>query len=219
MAKAPFGKWLKDRLTEHGMSLRSLGKATGIDPATLSRINSAKQQPTLPHLERIARALEIPLTRAIEAAGFDIAGSPAGKVSRATDTGESHRLNTAIRRTATSLTERLDRLADALLEYQILAGTEQGRTLIMERTAEKLRQSGAHGQFLSQVRALHCIAVDETAPLHRRSLAGSALLYFILETDIIPDSEFPVGYVDDAIAVQTIWEIVSLPGDGQGDMD
>ena len=215
MAKAPFGKWLKDRLTEHGMSLRSLGKATGIDPATLSRISSAKQQPTLPHLERIARALEIPLTRAIEAAGFDIAGSPAGKENRATDAGNSRRLDTAIHRTAASLTDRLDRLADALLEYRILAGTEQGRTLINERTAEKLRQSGAHGQFLSQVRALHSIAVDERTPLHRRSLAGSALLYFILEADVIPDSEFPVGYVDDAIAVQTIWEMVSSAGEGQ----
>lgn len=210
VAMGQFGIWLKGLLADRGVSLRGLGKLTGIDPATLSRINSGKQQPTLSHLERIARTLGVPLTEALGAAGFDTAGARNGGETRRTpEADEAHHLGTAIRKTTTSLADRLDQLTNILVEYRLLAGTEQGRTLIIERTAEKLQQSGAHGQFLSQVRALYEIATDSTVSLYRQSLAGSALLYFILEADVIPDSEFPIGYVDDAIAVQTVWEWLS----------
>ena len=37
----------------------------------------------------------------------------------------------------------------------------------------------------------------------KRSIIGSALLYFILSTDIIPDYVFPFGYLDDTIADPT----------------
>ncbi len=200
MATGTFGLWFKEILEKQGLSLRGLGKLTGIDPATLSRINSAKQRPTLSHLERIARALEVPLAQALGAAGFDTSTPPGG---------EDNSLHKAIRKTATSLADRLVPLSAILLEYQVLAGTEQGQTLIVERIPEKLRQSGAHGQFLSQVRALYDIALDDALPLNRRRAAGSALLYFILEADVIPDNESPIGYVDDAIAVQTVWESLS----------
>ena len=218
MATGTFGLWFKEILEKQGLSLRGLGKLTGIDPATLSRINSAKQRPTLSHLERIARALEVPLAQALGAAGFDTAAPRRGEgPRRAGEQDDGHILHTAIRKTATSLADRLGQLPVILLEYQILAGTIQGRTLIVERIPEKLQQSGAHGQFLSQVHALYEIALDDAVPLHRRSLAGSALLYFILEADVIPDSEFPIGYVDDAIAVQTVWEWLTADGRQEAD--
>lgn len=200
--------WLKEMLGKQGISLRRLGKLTGIDPATLSRLNSLKQQPTLSHLLRIARVLDVPLRDALAAAGFDTA-EPRG------DTGNP--LHTAIRKTAASLAERLGPLSGILMEYQVLAGTEQGRTLIVERIPDKLRESGAHGPFLSQVRALYEIVQNDAMPPHSRSVAGSALLYFILEADVIPDSESPIGYVDDAIAVQTVWESLIANDRREGD--
>lgn len=33
---------------------------------------------------------------------------------------------------------------------------------------------------------------------------GSALIYFILSVDVIPDYIFPIGYLDDAVAVQLV---------------
>jgi uncharacterized membrane protein YkvA (DUF1232 family) len=45
---------------------------------------------------------------------------------------------------------------------------------------------------------------DEKTSAAKRSILGSALLYFILPTDIIPDYVFPIGYLDDAIAVQLV---------------
>ncbi len=45
---------------------------------------------------------------------------------------------------------------------------------------------------------------NEDTPSAERAVLGSALLYFILSTDIIPDYIFPIGYLDDAIAVQMV---------------
>lgn len=44
--------------------------------------------------------------------------------------------------------------------------------------------------------------MDESTPAEDRAILGSALLYYILATDVIPDYMFPIGYLDDAIAVQ-----------------
>jgi uncharacterized membrane protein YkvA (DUF1232 family) len=41
---------------------------------------------------------------------------------------------------------------------------------------------------------------------------GSALLYFILPVDVIPDYIFPIGYLDDAIAVQLVLGWLPLKG-------
>ncbi len=38
---------------------------------------------------------------------------------------------------------------------------------------------------------------------------GGALLYFIVSVDVIPDYIFPIGYIDDAAAVQFVFNQLS----------
>lgn len=45
---------------------------------------------------------------------------------------------------------------------------------------------------------------SDNITLEERSILGSGLLYFVSATDIIPDYVFPLGYLDDAIAVQIV---------------
>ncbi|MDR3542351.1 MAG: YkvA family protein [Desulfosporosinus sp.] len=54
---------------------------------------------------------------------------------------------------------------------------------------------------------LYCLSSTTTSD---RVLLGSALLYFILPTDVIPDYIFPIGYLDDAIAVKLVLDKLSL---------
>jgi uncharacterized membrane protein YkvA (DUF1232 family) len=42
------------------------------------------------------------------------------------------------------------------------------------------------------------------------ALIGSALIYFILPVDVIPDYIFPIGYIDDTIAVQIVTNLLSV---------
>lgn len=39
-----------------------------------------------------------------------------------------------------------------------------------------------------------------------KTVIGSGLLYFVLSADIIPDYSFPLGYIDDALAVRLVLE-------------
>nr|WP_275949849.1 DUF1232 domain-containing protein [Oceanobacillus jordanicus] len=41
---------------------------------------------------------------------------------------------------------------------------------------------------------------------------GGALLYFVLTLDLIPDYLFPIGYIDDAIAVQLTVSMLAKQG-------
>lgn len=67
---------------------------------------------------------------------------------------------------------------------------------------------------LNQLYELYCLC-DASSP--KKAVLGSALLYFILATDIIPDYVFPIGYLDDAIAVKHVLEKLSLMNDAEKD--
>ncbi len=56
--------------------------------------------------------------------------------------------------------------------------------------------------FIEQLTDMYQQFCNETISKEERAVLGSALLYFILSTDIIPDYLFPIGYLDDAIAVE-----------------
>ena len=45
--------------------------------------------------------------------------------------------------------------------------------------------------------------------LRELAVIGSALIYFIISVDIIPDYIFPIGYLDDAIAVKLVLNLFS----------
>lgn len=89
-----------------------------------------------------------------------------------------------------------------LVKYEQYALTEEGERTIREGFRSKIDSVGGAGPFIEQLRGLYELFGRESTPPLKRAIAGSALLYFILSADIIPDYAFPFGYLDDAIAVQ-----------------
>ncbi|MEM5594999.1 YkvA family protein [Niallia circulans] len=41
---------------------------------------------------------------------------------------------------------------------------------------------------------------------------GAALIYFIISVDVIPDYIFPIGYLDDAVAIKISAKLLPAKG-------
>ncbi|MBB6676345.1 DUF1232 domain-containing protein [Cohnella lubricantis] len=91
-----------------------------------------------------------------------------------------------------------------LSKYELYALTDEGERTIRDSFRSKIESVGGAGPFIEQLRSLYELFGGESTSAEKRAIAGSALLYFILSTDIIPDYAFPFGYLDDAIAVQLV---------------
>lgn len=50
-----------------------------------------------------------------------------------------------------------------------------------------------------------------------KALVGAALLYFVLPADIVPDFIPGIGYIDDALILTTLWNIVRSEIDSYND--
>jgi len=57
------------------------------------------------------------------------------------------------------------------------------------------------GPFIDHLMEMYKQYASKETAEHERAVFGSVLLYFILSTDVIPDYIFPIGYLDDAIAI------------------
>jgi uncharacterized membrane protein YkvA (DUF1232 family) len=183
--------------------MRKLSELTEIDIATISRIINGKQQAKLKHLQHFAYHLNITLEKLIKAAGYDIDGKPEERqsnihysVDMIQDILKSYKL------VDTEFT--ISRVKQELAKYEQYAQTEEGHQIICRDFQTKVEQVGSGGPFIEQLRKMYIKYFDEATLITERTILGSALLYFILSTDIIPDYVFPIGYLDDAIAVQLV---------------
>jgi len=61
---------------------------------------------------------------------------------------------------------------------------------------------GSVGPFINKLKELYEKFTTDKGTLFELTIIGSTLLYFIIPVDVIPDYVFPIGYLDDAIAVQ-----------------
>ena len=50
-----------------------------------------------------------------------------------------------------------------------------------------------------------------------KGLVGAALLYFVLPTDIVPDFLPGIGYIDDALILTTLWNLIRSEIDSYND--
>lgn len=202
------GTALKTLLKERSLSMRKLGALTGIDTATISRIVNGKQQAKPDHLQQFAIHLDVPLERLFKAAGFDI-GAP--ERNRPSD------IHTSIDSIQKALLSSnlfdhhftMEHVQKELGKYEQYALTEEGKNLIIESFHSKIDSVNGAGPFIDQLRQMYELFCQDTITLEKRAIVGSALLYFILSADIIPDYVFPFGYLDDAIAVQLVLERLS----------
>ena len=197
------GSLIKKLLKEHSLSMRKLSGLTGIDPATISRIVNGKQQAKLNHLQQFALHLNTPLEKLIEAAGYEIGerkeeSKPDFLYSVDTIQEILHSFNLMDTQFSLKSVER------ELAKYEEYAKTEEGDRMIRDNFKKKMEQIGSVGPFIEQLEHMYIKYCDSTTSAAKRSIIGSALLYFILSTDIIPDYVYPFGYLDDTIAVQLV---------------
>ncbi|KXZ18559.1 DUF1232 domain-containing protein [Bacillus nakamurai] len=192
------GPLLKSLLEEHSLSMRKLGTLTNIDTATISRIINGKQNANLKHLQEFSKHLHIPLEELLEASGIDV-GNDKEAPSQDPLTAIQDMLNMAEMFDKPFTQEQIER---ELTRYEQYAKTQQGHRLICEEFQKKMDNEGSVGPIIDHLKEMHLQYMDESTPPEDRAILGSALLYFILATDVIPDYMFPIGYLDDAIAVQ-----------------
>lgn len=196
---AAFGDVLRARIEAQELSVRRLGRLCGLDPATISRMLHDKQRPTLAHLSKLSQALDVPISALLTAAGYAVEEPEDNPLERMLESGQADQGSMTLR-------ERWAAVRESLAHHRTIALTPEGMALIADETPAKMERIRAGGSFAAKVADLYRHALDEKTPPDERSVAGSALLYFVLEKDVIPDDQFPLGFVDDALAVDTAWE-------------
>lgn len=209
------GLLLRSMMKERSLSMRKMSTLTGMDTGTISRIINGKQPAKPHHLQRFSNCLGIPLETLFEAAGFSL--------NKQRNEGSSDILSSVdvIQKILESsklfdqpfTTELVEK---ELSNYEKYAGTEEGQRIIREEFQGKVEKVGGVGPFIEQLKDMHQQFLQGNVTEGERAILGSAVLYFILSTDIIPDYIFPIGYLDDAIAVQLIMDRLSRMKDTTG---
>ncbi|MFD0715312.1 DUF1232 domain-containing protein [Paenibacillus sp. GCM10027626] len=197
------GSELRALMQEHSLSMRKLSELTGIQTATISRIVNGKQKAKLEHIELFSKTLQVPVNKLLEAAG--VIELEAGKAAA------EHVAIVEMLEDALQFTELINynliipRIQEELDRYERYALTEEGQQLIRNQFAAKAQQVDGMGPYIDHLMDMYRQYADaeksEEAEQIRATI-GSVLLYFILSTDVIPDYIFPIGYLDDAIAVK-----------------
>lgn len=198
-----FGSYLKNLLLEKKMSMTKLSKETGIDKATISRISNNKQVPTNNHLKKLSIALNVPLEELFSIVnGVNINTSNTNEFNSFTNFSDSE--------TILSFSNLLDntylskQVEKELTKYQQLMDTNEGELLITKDFDSKINSLSQTGPFVNTLKDLYDRFRSKDIPKKDFILIGSVLLYFILPIDIIPDFIFPIGFIDDMIAVSLV---------------
>jgi len=192
--------------------MRKLSKLTGIETATISRIINDKQLAKPKHLQQFAKVLGVPIERLFEATNYGI------REQKEESHSDFHTSVEAIQKILSSsnlFDEQYtrERVEQKLTDYEHYAKTKEGQRIILEGYQEKIKQVGGLGPFIDDLNHLYELYCRSNTTPTKRAVLGSALLYFISATDIIPDYVFPIGYLDDAIAVKLVLQKLSLMND------
>ncbi|WP_249436125.1 helix-turn-helix domain-containing protein [Paenibacillus sp. Marseille-Q4541] len=197
------GELIKELMKKRSLTMRKLSEMSGMDIATISRIVSGKQEPKLSHLKLFSNHLEISIEELVGSSDHN----------KSNDKNDNH---LAYDQSIENILETLGTsqfydtnftnsdIEMELSKYEQYAQTEEGDRLIKHDFNNKINQINAIGPFIQQLKKLYTRYCDDKTSITDRFLIGSALLYFILSADVIPDYVFPIGYLDDAIAVQLV---------------
>lgn len=198
------GLLLKDILKQRSLSMRKLSELTEIDTATISRIISGKRKATPNHLKKFADRLDVPIAHLFSAAGY-LNDQKQEKVYSEDIYSSVDSIQSILE--ATNLWNEkftIESVETQLAAYQQFSQTEEGKDTILNQFEEKVKKLGSVGPFISKLQAMFENFRSMKVPPQYLAVIGSALLYFILPVDVIPDYILPIGYLDDAIAAQLV---------------
>lgn len=190
---------VKRQLAERSLSLRKFSELVEVDAATISRILNGKRKANPEHLRRFARGLGMPESELFAAAGYPTQLAPSEffeSIDHIQEVLDPDRLRYR--------DFSIEGVKKELEKYERYSQTDEGQATVLRRFAEKLREVGGAGPFIHQLKALFRKFRVRQGSRVERALIGSALLYFIIPTDCIQDHLFPIGYIDDALAVKLV---------------
>jgi uncharacterized membrane protein YkvA (DUF1232 family)/DNA-binding Xre family transcriptional regulator len=206
------GLLLKELLKEQSLSMRKLSELTEIDTATISRIINGKRKANPEHLQKFARCLGVPIADLFEAAGYPIEQNNETQL-----TDDFHSSIESIQKILenSNMYDKkfsIKSVEQQLANYKQYAQTDEGKDTILNGFEEKLKKVGSIGPFINNLKEMFVKFSKMKGTPVQVALMGSALLYFILPVDVIPDYIFPIGYLDDAIALQLILGSLTVKG-------
>ena len=190
------GDVIKTAMAEKSLSLRKLSELCEISPSTVSRIINNKQPANIGHLQSFSSSLQIPLPRLIEASGIDM-GEKTDENSEII-LGLIHNI---LESYEIKFNEVVPEIRKDLKKYEYYARTADGKKLIQSGFLKKINSLNGEGVIINQLKKLYDLYCSEETELPIQSIAGSALLYLVNTADVIPDYVFPIGHLDDAVAV------------------
>jgi transcriptional regulator with XRE-family HTH domain len=187
--KSELGALIRELLKKNSLSMRKLSTLSGIDTATISRIVNGKQRANMKHIQSFAKYLNVPMEKLLIADGYDI-----------------DILKQELLKFSNLLDYNYDlcKIEDELEKYKKYAATKEGKNIIYKNFKEKIDAVNGSGLFVDELKQMYEKFCNDTSSEEIRVLLGSGLLYFILSVDIIPDYVFPLGYLDDVIAIKLV---------------
>ncbi len=190
---------VKNLLRERALSMRQLAMLTGINVATISKMLTGKQRVNPEYLQKIAQHLSVPPAVLFTAAGFDLEVLQSHQHQ---DTSLVH-IQEILKRVGFK-TQEFNRqsIEQELIKYESYAKTNEGHELIVAKFPDKRKQISGFGPFIDDLDQMFHRYLEPETSEEERAILGSGLLYFVLSTDAIPDFMFPIGYLDDALAIQ-----------------
>lgn len=197
---------IRERMAALGLSQRALARRAGVSHSAVSRLLSGRARPTAGLLRALAAPLGLPAEVLLRDAGLLGGASepPPPTAQRGGPSGEGPAdLWQALRALGVEPAPPglVARVAERLERLRAYAGTEEARAAVREGLERKLAALGAQGPVVERLRELARVYLDDATPAAARAAAGSGVLYFLLAVDAIDDFVFPVGYLDDAVAV------------------
>ncbi|EKN65643.1 helix-turn-helix domain-containing protein [Neobacillus bataviensis LMG 21833] len=204
-----FGVFLKKLIEERFLSMRKLSALTDIDTATISRIINGKRKATPQHLQKFANCLDVPIAELFEAAGYTVKQE---QNSHSSDIQMSIEHIQHVLKTSNVYDQQfsIESVKQQLAHYEQYVQTEEGKEIIHKSFTDKLKKLGSIGPFINQLKEMFERFQLQKGTTRDLVIIGSAILYFIVPVDVIPDYIFPVGFIDDAVAVQMIHSLLSV---------
>ncbi|GGE39263.1 transcriptional regulator [Pullulanibacillus camelliae] len=201
------GMLLKAALNERSLSLRKFSELTNIDVATISRIINGKRKATPMHLQTFADRLGIAITELFAAAGYAIDSKSQQQDSEMLSS--INMIQSVLESSGTyDKPFTIQHVERELEKYQQYANTDEGQETILNGFEAKLKKVGSIGPFINQLKNMFQRFRLKRGTSIELSVIGGALLYFIFPVDVVPDYIFPIGYLDDAIAVKLVLNVL-----------
>lgn len=201
-----FGQTLKVMLQEKGYTMTKLAKECDLDKATVSRIANDKQQPNINQLKGFSKVLGVPLKKLLNAAGHELVeeiSTPKEENAVYDFSNDEDILNFTNLIKSDELVEKVEREFNRCIDY---IKTDEGKNVLKESFDKKVNNVESKGKFVDKINELYAIFCKSQLNSQTYIIIGAALLYFVITLDIIPDYIFPIGFIDDMIAINLIYK-------------